>query len=399
MKKSLSLAVSMLFVIAVVAAPLMAQHPAIGQRSLRSRQLSSRLSRTAVRRTAFFPSQMKAAYGFNRIGNQGQGQIIGIVDAFDDPNIESDLGVYDTTFHLPDCTTQNGCFTKIKVGNPVGNTGWGLEISLDVEQAHSLAPAAKIILVEANTNSFDDLIAAVDVAVANGATQVSMSWSGGDIPANWRKTSTSRCPALHSWPPPVMAGMESDIRRPLPTWLRSAARPWLCRPRFRCRILSPPITVWRRRGAEAAAASAASSLGSPIRTGSSRVAAAPATVACRIFPRTRIREPACPSMTPSASPSGSRLAAPASLRLTGAQCLRLSIPAVRLPAKAHSRVPSPDLYSFYNTTGYNDFHDITSGTNGSCGANCTAVAGYDLVTGIGSPKVDKLVPAFIAIEP
>src|ERR1035438_572307 len=127
-----------------------------------------------------FPAQIKAAYGLNATPNQGQGQIIGIVDAFDDPNAESDLQVYDTQFNLPVCTTQNGCFTKIKVGNPPGDTGWGLEISLDIQQAHSLAPAAKVILVEANSNSFDDLLAAVDVARENGATQISMSWSGGE---------------------------------------------------------------------------------------------------------------------------------------------------------------------------------------------------------------------------
>src|ERR1035438_6035251 len=130
-----------------------------------------------------FPAQIKAAYGFNSTPNQGAGQIIGIVDAFDDPNAEADLQVYDTQFGLPTCTTNNGCFTKIKVGNPPGDTGWGIEISLDIQQAHGLAPAAKVILVEANSNSFDDLLAAVDAAVANGATQVSMSWSGGEDPS------------------------------------------------------------------------------------------------------------------------------------------------------------------------------------------------------------------------
>src|ERR1022692_978114 len=129
------------------------------------------------------PAQLKAAYGFNGVPNGGAGQIIGIVDAFDDPNAEADLQVYDTQFGLPTCTTANGCFTKIKVGNPPGDSGWGLEISLDIQQAHGLAPAAKVILVEANSNSFDDLLAAVDAAVANGATQFSMSWSGGEDPS------------------------------------------------------------------------------------------------------------------------------------------------------------------------------------------------------------------------
>jgi hypothetical protein len=43
-----------------------------------------------------------------------------------------------------------------------------------------------------------------------------------------------------------------------------------------------------------------------------------------------------------------------------------------------------------------DYHDITSGTNGSCGAQCTAGIGYDFVTGLGSPQANLLIPALIA---
>jgi subtilase family serine protease len=74
------------------------------------------------------PSQFKAAYGFNRIPNQGQGQTIAVVDAFDDPTIESDLEVYKAQFHLGPCN-----FRKVRVGNP-GHGSWDLETSLDVEQ-------------------------------------------------------------------------------------------------------------------------------------------------------------------------------------------------------------------------------------------------------------------------
>lgn len=51
--------------------------------------------------TGIFPAQMKTAYGFNLVSNKGKGQIIGIVDAYDDPNIESDLGVFTKQFSLP----------------------------------------------------------------------------------------------------------------------------------------------------------------------------------------------------------------------------------------------------------------------------------------------------------
>jgi subtilase family serine protease len=57
-----------------------------------------------------------------------------------------------------------------------------------------------------------------------------------------------------------------------------------------------------------------------------------------------------------------------------------------------------DLYTlYYNSSDYaTDFHDITSGTNGSCGLDCTAAAGYDLVTGIGSFQANNLYSALVA---
>jgi subtilase family serine protease len=43
-----------------------------------------------------------------------------------------------------------------------------------------------------------------------------------------------------------------------------------------------------------------------------------------------------------------------------------------------------------------DFHDITSGTNGTCGTLCTAGAGYDYVTGLGSPQAKNIIPALVS---
>ena len=114
------------------------------------------------------PAQIRHAYGFDQITNQGAGQIIGIIDAYDDPNAESDLAVFDQQFGLPPCTTANGCFRKIFGGSkrPKANAGWALEISLDIEWAHAIAPKATILLVEATTDSLGDLLSGVDVAVA-----------------------------------------------------------------------------------------------------------------------------------------------------------------------------------------------------------------------------------------
>ncbi len=175
-----------------------------------------RAARQQLRRSGLFPVQLKAAYGFNNTPNQGQGQIIGIVDAFDNPNAESDLQVYDTQFNLPVAPPATAASPKSRLAilpaTPVGDS----KSILDVQQAHSLAPAAKVILVEANSNSFDDLLAAVDVAVAHGATQISMSWSGGGL----QRRTELRLPlqpfrASPLWLPPATTDMVSAIPRHL----------------------------------------------------------------------------------------------------------------------------------------------------------------------------------------
>lgn len=128
--------------------------------------------------TGYTPAQMRHAYGVDQIANQGEGQIIGIVDAYDYPSVESDLAVFTTTFDLPPCTIANGCLTVVYASGtqPPPNIGWSGETSLDVQWAHAIAPQAKIVLVEAADGKTQTLIEAVPVAVANGATVINMSW-------------------------------------------------------------------------------------------------------------------------------------------------------------------------------------------------------------------------------
>jgi subtilase family serine protease len=138
---------------------------------------------SAVPTGAYGPAQFRGAYNLPST-SAGSGQTIGIVDAYDDPNIESDLAVYSNQFGLPSCTTANGCFKKVnQTGGtqyPAKNAGWALEIALDVEIAHAVCPNCKILLVEATTNSFTNLLAAEDYAKAH-ATVVSNSWGGGEF--------------------------------------------------------------------------------------------------------------------------------------------------------------------------------------------------------------------------
>ncbi len=143
--------------------------------------------------TGLLPVQIRHAYGFDQLnctftgtfGSSslcGYGQTIAIVDAYDDPNIQNDLNTFSNQFGLPACTAANGCFVKATPqGKPHSDQGWALEESLDVQWAHAIAPGAKIILVEAKSASFGNLMSAVDYAVSKGADQVSMSWGGSEF--------------------------------------------------------------------------------------------------------------------------------------------------------------------------------------------------------------------------
>jgi subtilase family serine protease len=134
--------------------------------------------------TGFSPATIKSVYNFPTSLTAGAGKTIAIVDAYDDPNIESDLNVFSSQYGLPACTTANGCFKKVnQTGGtkyPRSNAGWALEISLDVEWAHAIAPGAKILLVEASSNSFTNLLAAEDYAKTH-AQYVSNSWGGSEF--------------------------------------------------------------------------------------------------------------------------------------------------------------------------------------------------------------------------
>ncbi|HUW78611.1 MAG TPA: S53 family peptidase [Candidatus Nanopelagicaceae bacterium] len=134
--------------------------------------------------TGLAPSVIQGVYGFSTSLTAGAGKTIAIVDAYNDPNAESDLGTFSTTYVLPSCTTANGCFAKVnQTGGtkyPKNDSGWSLEISLDVQWAHAIAPGAKILLVEASSPSFTNLMAAEDYAKSH-ADYVSNSWGAAEF--------------------------------------------------------------------------------------------------------------------------------------------------------------------------------------------------------------------------
>src|SRR5437763_1710651 len=133
--------------------------------------------------SGYGPSDLQSAYTLPS-STAGAGQTVAIVDAFDDPSAESDLAVYRSHFGLSSCTTANGCFRKVDqtggTAYPRANIGWAEEISLDLDMVSAICPNCHILLVEASSNSFANLAAAVDEAAALGANAISNSYGGGE---------------------------------------------------------------------------------------------------------------------------------------------------------------------------------------------------------------------------
>lgn len=108
--------------------------------------------------------------------SKGSGQIVAIVDAYDNPNVTSDLAMYRSNFGLGTANftkyNQNGQTSNY----PQGSTGWGVEIDLDVEMVSAVCPKCTIYLIEANGADTSDLETAEKEAVTLGAHIVSNSW-------------------------------------------------------------------------------------------------------------------------------------------------------------------------------------------------------------------------------
>ena len=144
--------------------------------------------------SALQPAQIQAAYGVNSISlpnvttANGAGQTIALIDAYNDPNILSDLETFDAQFGLinpPNFKVLNETGgTALPGTDPEAKPGtWELEESLDVEWAHAIAPGANIDLFEAKSTSLSDLFTAVQTAKNTpGVSVVSMSFStAGDL--------------------------------------------------------------------------------------------------------------------------------------------------------------------------------------------------------------------------
>ncbi|MFY9719714.1 MAG: S8 family serine peptidase [Candidatus Cybelea sp.] len=123
------------------------------------------------------PPGLEAAYNLPSSKN-GSGQIVAIVDAFDNPNVASDLAEYRSTYGLPAANFFKYNQRGQQKNYPPPNSGWGFEIDLDVEMVSASCPLCTIYLIEADDGKKTNLYPAEAEAVKLGAHIVSNSWGG-----------------------------------------------------------------------------------------------------------------------------------------------------------------------------------------------------------------------------
>lgn len=136
------------------------------------------------------PQKLRTIYSLPSSGGSGT---IAIVDAGDFGTALNDFNLFSRQYDLPTEHSTDVTSSKNKVfqvvyagGSKPASAGWELEEALDIEYAHAMAPGAKILLVEANSNLDSDLYAAVReaghlVGEKKGKGEVSMSFGGDEF--------------------------------------------------------------------------------------------------------------------------------------------------------------------------------------------------------------------------
>ena len=121
---------------------------------------------------------LRAAYG---LSGPSATTTVAVIAAYDYPSAEADMNTYRRQFGLPACTSASGCFTKLNQKGqegpyPAQDFGWGVEASLDLQMISAACPTCHIVLVEANQPTDTALSHAETAAVNAGATVTNHSF-------------------------------------------------------------------------------------------------------------------------------------------------------------------------------------------------------------------------------
>ncbi len=328
--------------------------------------------------SGYTPAQMLQGYGFNAVSNHGAGQKIAVVDAFDDPNIASDLATFKAQFNIPasSCNLQ-----KIYASGTAPRTdpGWALEISLDVEWVCAIAPDATILLVEAASASFADLLHAVDVAVSSGANVVSMSWGGGDSSGDTSSDSHFNVAGVTFTASSGDSGTGVEYPAASPNVVAVGGTSLT----LNSNGAYSSETAWSGSGGGQSSNEAEPSYQSGFNASGKRGVP---DVAYNADPNTGV--PVYDSVTYQGQAGwfqvgGTSAGAPQWAALF----------AIANSVRGSNKTMNAAVYAAAASAVYaNNFHDIATGANGSKQCSiCKATAGYDFVTGLGSPQAAALI--------
>jgi len=348
---------------------------------------------TSTTPTGLPPAAVQSVYnlsGLSPSSGAGAGQIIAIVDAFHDPNALSDLNTFNSTYgyaQLSTCTSlsQSGpCFEQVfaQGRQPRVNAGWVLEESLDIEWAHAEAPAAKIVLVEAATNSNSNLFGAVVSANNLGANVVSMSWGGGESSGEASTDSDFTHAGTFYTASSGDSGHGVIYPSASPNVIAVGGTTLNGCGGTACRFTSE--TAWSGSGGGASGVEALpgyqSSYTGPV-FGASSISALSGgkrgvpDVSFEANPNTGV------SVFDSTADSGQS----GWFTIGGTSVGAPNWAGILAAAAAAGSTALQGLSHIYSGGFSTNLRDVASGTNGTCGTDCTAGTGYDLVTGLGSP--------------
>jgi subtilase family serine protease len=329
--------------------------------------------------TGYGPAQFHGAYSLPT--QSVADQTIAIVDAFDDPTAKSDLDTYNSAYGLPffptcSSTITTSCFQKVNQNGAAGplprkDAGWALEIALDVETAHQICQNCKILLVEASTNSFSNLATAVNTAVRLGADVVSNSYGGSET------SSTLSGAYDHPGVAVTVSSGDNGYGVASPASYNTVVAVGGTTLNVTSDNAYASETAWSGAGSGCSAYFSAQAwqtsdpnwpaTGCSSRRGVADVAAdADPSTGASVYDSTRYQ-----GQSGWFRVGGTSLSAP----LVGA---------VYALAGNSGSASYPSSIPYANRAG---LHDVTAGSNGSCGTvMCNAAAGYDGPTGVGTPN-------------
>jgi subtilase family serine protease len=337
---------------------------------------------TPTYQNGYNPAQIRKAYGVDKLAATGANQTIAIVDAYGSPTIQNDLSVFSKQFGL--------AAANLSIAYPNGKPsktdgGWALETALDVEWAHAIAPNAKILLVVAKSASISNLISAIDYATSHGAQVVSNSWGGSEFSGEGSYDSHFQ----HAGTVYVASSGDNGAGVSFP-----ASSPYVLSVGGTNLQLDSSGTYlgetgWSGSGGGTSTYEARPSYEDLWQSVVGTHRGNP-DVSWDADPNTGV---AVYSSTRDNGQSGWFQVGGTSF---GAPCWAALIALAdqgRTPLTSINAIPT--MYSTAGATGSSgyttNYHDITGGSNGH-----TSQAGFDLVTGIGSPKADVLIPALNA---